>query len=768
MWEFHVLALAFAVKEINDNSHVLRNITLGFHIYDSYFSAMWTYYKTMRLLSTLDRFHPNYKCDTQNSLIAIIGDFSSDRSLATILGMYKIPQLMYSSTSELSDNRQVFPSFHMVPNEVHQYRGLLQLLLYFHWIWIGVITMDDDDDDGERFLRRALPTFVQNGICLDFIKITPRITFMTEHLKVMKLIQEIYNVILERKSNVLVFYGKIPDMVTWRTFLNEPITIHPKGKVWIMASQMDLVAFGFQDKRNPQVFNGALSFTVQSNELPEFQNFLQIRNPHLNEEDGFIEDFWQQAFNCQLPSSVADGRVNKNCSGDEKLESLPGAFFEMSTTGQSYTAVIALFFPNMLCSFSIQLYHFLKRVSFNNTAGDMIAFDQNGEFVTGFDIINWVFSPNQSLQKVKVGRMDPLAKNGNKTKHLEFLSNVLPLSVCNDPCHPGYSKKRIEGKAFCCYDCARCPEGKISNQQDTADCIECSEDYYPNKRQDSCIPKFITFLSYGEPLGIGLAISALFFSLITVLVLVTFVKHKDTPIVIANNRSLTYTLLLSLLLCFLCTLLFIGQPQMVTCLLRQTAFGIVFSVAISCVLAKTIMVVWAFAATKPRTRMRGWVGKSLANYIVLSCSIFQAGICMIWLVTSPPFPHFDMHLDVEEILLECNEGSTFTFYCVLAYLGFLALLSFFVAFLARKLPDSFNEAKFITFSMLVFCSVWLSFVPSYLSTKGKYMVAVEIFSILASSAGLLGCIFFPKVYIIVVKPELNSREQLRKVFKGKW
>ncbi|XP_032092355.1 vomeronasal type-2 receptor 26-like [Thamnophis elegans] len=761
-----------------------------------YFMATWTYLASMELLSSHDSWVPNYKCSIhQNSVCVIAGPNSHiSRVMADILSIYKIPLLTYGSAPVLDNMIYSVFFHHMFPNEHLQIMGILQLLLHFRWTWIGVIC--HENEIGERFLRKVLIIFSQKGICFDYIEELPMKAFSNELGEQLDNNLKIYRVMMTATSSVVIVYSENHVMAIFRMIssVSEIVdsTVERKDKVWIFPAQMEYTSVPFQRDRSMDFIHGALSFSASSKELSGFNTFLQMRNNVPEEKDSLSRVFWEQAFGCSFSKSTLNGESDKKCTGEEKLETLPSSVFELSMTGQSYSIYNAVYavahaLQAMLTSHSKyrpmagsgkqkllnhqmwQLHHYLRKVSFNNSAGENIFFDQNGKVATGFDIINWITFPNQSFHRVKVGKVNPSARTENlfslstdKIVWANLFNQTQPPSLCNDHCSLGYIKITIEGKPFCCYKCLRCPEGKIANETDLDDCLPCPEECYANKDQVLCIKKHATFLSYKEPLGITLTSVAFLFSFISVVLLGIFIKYQDTPIVKANNRNLSYTLLLALLLSFLCTLLFIGQPDQIKCLTRQTTFSIIFSVALSCILAKTTIVVLAFMATKPCSKIRKWVGKKLTNTIVVSCSLVQVTICSVWLAISPPFPESDTHSMVEEIVLECNEGSPIMFYIVLGFMGFLAAVSFTVAFLARKLPDSFNEAKFITFSMFVFCSVWVLFIPTYLSTKGKYLVAVEIFSILSSAAGLLSCIFFPKCYIIVLRPDLNRKKQLIK------
>ncbi|KAK9397885.1 type-2 vomeronasal receptor [Crotalus adamanteus] len=788
------LALQFAVKEINENPHILSNHTLGFHIYNSYFTATWTYRASLELFCAKEKFIPNYRCDMKKRPIAVIGGPTSavGDHMTTILSLYKMSQFIYGSTPEINEKAQVVLYQQMFPNVHHEYNGILQLMLHFQWTWIGMVYTNSEN--GERFVQDVVPLFSLSGICFAFIETLPAITYSNNIFSSVEAGIETFKLVMRSSANVVLIHGEAEDMIILRIIPTvsqvEEIPLLANVKVWVLTAQMHFTSLPFQRNDDIDFLHGALSFAIHSREVLGFREFLQMRKPNMKKEDAIIKLFWKNAFECAFSNSMNGGKDAAICTGEEKLENLPSSVFEMDMTSHSYNVYNAVFAVahalqdiqatifryqardceaklNLLKQHPWKLNQLVRKVSFNNTAGEKVSFSQNGELEAGFDIMNWIVFPNQSFVRVRIGRI-----NGMGSQEIMFSSpdesivwprrfnQVQPLSLCNRKCHSGYIKKMIESKPFCCYDCLQCPDGKIANKEDMDDCFHCSEDQYPNNSQDLCLPKPLTFLMYKEILGTILASSAIFCSFITIVVLWIFINHQDTSLVKANNRNLTYVLLFALLLSFLCTLLFIGQPSKVTCIFRQTAFGIVFSVVISCVLAKTVIVVLAFMATKPGTKITKWVGKKLAMSVVFGCSFVQGIICTVWLITSPPFPDANMSSMAEEIVLECNEGSNYMFYCVLGYLGFLAFVSFIVAFLARKLPNVFNEAKFITFSMLIFCSVWLSFVPTYLSTKGKYMVAVEIFSIIASSVGILICIFFPKCFVIIWRPDLNKKEKL--------
>ncbi|XP_072455732.1 vomeronasal type-2 receptor 26-like [Notamacropus eugenii] len=694
--------------------------------------------------------------------------------MGTLLELYKFPQISFGPfDSILSDKAQFLSLYQMASRDSFLPHGMVQLLVHFKWTWVGLVTTDDLR--GEEFLREVTGEMAKYDVCAAFTEKIP--VSERQHAESE---DNFMSRIMESSARVIVIHGDTDSLMILR---HSQIPFSPAYKLWIASSHWDIIMRpNFVDSYH---FYGALTFTYLTREVPGFKSFLRSINPNEDPEDIALKEFWLSAFWCQEESIKLELEL---CEPNATLEALPEFLFDMTMSGLSYTIYNAVYAVAWALHEALlkksetaseeageswvphpwQLHSFLKNICFNNSAGDQVFMDEKRISEAQYDIKNYVIYRNDTEMLLKVGQFLPSAPPGQDFTVCEeaidwgWVGSKAPRSVCSDSCDPGYRKTIEEGNPVCCFSCSQCPEGEISNRIDADHCEKCPEDEYPNKDRDGCLPKVVTFLDLAEPLGMTLALIAVSFALLTALVLWVFVKFQDTPIVKANNRTLSYTLLISLTFCFLCSLLFIGRPTAATCLLRQTTFGAVFTVAVSSILAKTIMVVLAFRATRPESRIRMWVQSRVSNSVVLICSGIQVILCGIWLGTSPPFPDVDPDSEPGHIIILCNEGSDIAFYCVLGYMGFLALGSFTVAFLARSLPDTFNEAKFITFSMLVFCSVWVSFLPTYQSTKGKAMVIVEIFSILASSAGLLGCIFIPKGYVILLRPERNTQGEIKK------
>ncbi|XP_068129490.1 extracellular calcium-sensing receptor-like [Hyperolius riggenbachi] len=399
-------------------------------------------------------------------------------------------------------------------------------------------------------------------------------------------------------------------------------------------------------------------------------------------------------------------------------------------------------------------------------SGREIYFDENGDIPAMHDIVNWQRRSDGSFWYTEIGTYDssalpkPVFAMDFSLLRWSMGDAQVPRSVCSESCPPGFRKAALQGQPVCCFECVPCLQGEISNQTESIGCMICLWDQWPNSERTRCIQKSFEFLDFEEPLGIILSSVATLSSLFPVVILRIFVRYKHTPIIKANNYALSCLLLVLLSLCFLCSLVFIGYPQPVKCLLRQASFGLVFALCVSCILAKTFMVVLAFMATRPGSSLRKWTTPRVSYIFIFVCFLIQFILCVIWLSHAPPFPQNNIQTKPGFIIAECNEGSLIAFWIMLGYLFLLATISFMVAFLARRLPDSFNEAHFITFSMLAFISVWTSFIPAYLSAQGKYTVAMEIFAILASSWALVICMFLPKCFIIIFRPDLNSRNYL--------
>ncbi|ROL42280.1 Extracellular calcium-sensing receptor [Anabarilius grahami] len=269
----------------------------------------------------------------------------------------------------------------------------------------------------------------------------------------------------------------------------------------------------------------------------------------------------------------------------------------------------------------------LKKINFTIKTGDHVWFDSTGSVVALYEVVNWQQVSDGSFEFISVGYYDaslpPYQNLDLSIKKIIWAGGQLekPRSVCSESCPPGTRKAVQKGRPVCCYDCIPCAEGEISNETDSINCKQCPGEYCSNAEKNSCVLKAVEFLSFTEVMGIVLVFFSLFGVGLTVLVAILFYRKKDTPIVKANNSELSFLLLFSLTLCFLCSLTFIGRPTEWSCMLRHTVFGITFVLCISCVLGKTIVVLMAFKATLPGSNVMKWFGPSQQRLSVFAFTL---------------------------------------------------------------------------------------------------------------------------------------------------
>ncbi|KAK2847787.1 hypothetical protein Q7C36_009469 [Tachysurus vachellii] len=763
-------ALIFAVEEINNSSSLLPGVSLGYKIYDTCSSMARGVKVALELINGNEKSESNENCTKPSQVQAIIGDTASSpcMAIAKSIGPFSIPIISHYATCECLSDKMKYPSFlRTIPSDYHQSRALAEMVKHFGWTWVGAIRTDDDY--GNSGMATFSKVAQQLGVCLEYSLPFFR-TYSQE--KVLRIVEQIKS----STSRVIVAFLAHWDLeILLHVFFEHNIT----GYQWVgTEGWISDSAVATLDKHN--ILQGAIGLAIPKTKVMGLKDFILDINPLKSAGSEIFIKFWEAMFKCKYPTQNDSADI-KICTGNEQLSDIENTFTDMSLLpifNNVYKGVYAvahtlhgLLDCKQTCTSKKQpdpltfLEH-LKKVRFETSEGEEVYFDVNGDPAAKYDVINW--QTNKEHQHVfgTVGRYDssfPVHERLNvNMSSITWAQNTnkIPISVCSESCSPGTRKAVQKGKPMCCFDCIPCAEGEISNITDSIACDQCQQEYWSNPHRDTCVKKEIEYLSYDEIMGILLTTISAIGTFMTVIIAIIFFKYKNTPIVRANNSELSFLLLFALALCFLCSLTFIGQPSEWSCMLRHTAFGITFVLCISCVLGKTLVVLMAFRATLPGSNVMKWFGPPQQRLSVLAFTLVQVIICVLWLTISPPFPFKNLKSYKEKIILECSLGSAIGFWAILGYIGLLALLCFILAFLARKLPDNFNEAKFITFSMLIFCAVWITFIPAYVSSPGKFTVAVEIFAILASSFALLFCIFLPKCYIILLKPEKNSKKHM--------
>lgn len=208
----------------------------------------------------------------------------------------------------------------------------------------------------------------------------------------------------------------------------------------------------------------------------------------------------------------------------------------------------------------------------------------------------------------------------------------------------------------------------------------------------------------------------------TVFVIVLFTMFNNTPVVMASGRELSYMLLSGCVVCYVMTFVLLATPSTVSCGAQRFGVGFGFSIVYSSLLIKTNRISRIFESARRSAKRPPFI--SPKSQIVMTCVLIamQVLFTSVWLLVEHPGTRLH-HPDSREpvIILKCSSDDI-SFLVSLVYNILLIIICTVYAVKTRKIPENFNESKFIGFAMYTTCIIWLAFVPIYFGTLNSFKV----------------------------------------------
>ncbi|XP_056621095.1 metabotropic glutamate receptor 1 isoform X1 [Triplophysa dalaica] len=770
-----VEAMFHTLDRINADPNLLQNITLGCEIRDSCWHSSVALEQSIEFIRDslisirddkdgskwcIDGTPSNQPPPSKKPIAGVIGPGSSSVAIQVqnLLQLFNIPQIAYSATSiDLSDKTLFKYFLRVVPSDTLQARAMLDIVKHYNWTYVSAV--HTEGNYGESGMEAFKELAAEEGLCIAHSDKIYSNAGEKHFERLLKKLRER----LPKARVVLCFC----EGMTVRGLLMAMRRLGVSGEFQLIGSDgwadRDEVVEGYE-----QEADGGITMKLQTEEVQSFNDYFLKLRLDTNTRNPWFAEFWQYRFQCRIPGHPQENQnYQKICTGKESLND---NYVQDSKMGFVINAIYAMahglhdmhreMCPNHpgLCEAmdpidGSKLLDYLLKTYFSGVSGEEIYFDENGDTPGRYDIMNLQYVEELGRHDyINVGSWHEGLLSINDYKLMTNRTEMVR-SVCSEPCNKGQIKVIRKGEVSCCWICTTCKDNEYV--QDEFTCRACELGWWPDDELAECKPLPLKYLEWSNVESIVAVCFSCVGILITFFVTFIFFQYGDTPVVKSSSRELCYIILAGIFLGYICPFTLIAHPTVISCYLQRLLVGLSSAMCYSALVTKTNRIARILAGSKKKicTRKPRFMSAWAQVVIAFMLISVQLALVVTLIVLEPPEP-VKSYPSIREVYLICNT-SNLGMVAPLGYNGLLIMSCTYYAFKTRNVPANFNEAKYIAFTMYTTCIIWLAFVPIYFGSN--YKIITTSFSVSLSVTVALGCMFSPKMYIIIAKPERNVR-----------